>query len=168
MFMAMVVVPRRVAEAARRLRDGVGMRVRMLAVVVVGMAVHRAVLMAMLVLVLALDFRFALAAAANCTHGDPSLNLKFLPPHLRAALHLQLVAAAARARVVALRHRHRHAALHAPAAAGTATISSAAPSATLPRVTASKQKRIASVSTPESAPISSHTVFTRAKPDFTA
>src|SRR5574343_1367363 len=45
--------------------------------------------------------------------------------------------------------------------AGTSTISSVAPSAMLPRVTASKQKRRASGCTDDRRPISSTTSFTR-------
>ena len=67
-FMAVGMLSRRIAQAARRM----GMGVDMFAAVAMRVAVHRAVLMAVLVFMVTFNFRFALAAAAHCAHNSSS------------------------------------------------------------------------------------------------
>ena len=63
-----------------------------------------------------------------------------------------------------LGERRRFFAIEAPAFAGNVTMSSAAPSAIVPRVTASKQKESEPGSTWPSVPTSTRTMRTLAKP----
>src|SRR5208282_1253089 len=152
-------------------------------VVVVRMLLRGAVLPCLPAYRLALDERIAVAAAACGTHDNSPLLIARRSPGPRASVQASSICVTRIAspcdtaswklpqrgqgsprvarETVSPQGMHQ-------AAPGVVTISSLARSARLPRVTASKQKRMASGSTYDSAPISSHTALTRASPFWRA